>query len=194
MRQELKPLAMMVLLDQIWVRVTRNRSLGRRTYLWVDEMQILLDDPLTLRTLDMLWTRGRKWDLFNTGITQNLSRVLDLFETSYMMENSPLVLIMRQSAEASDRASDNFKLSDDQRDVLFSARPGEGIVVVGNQAVHFDFGIDQETFPMLYRFITTTPDDLREERKRARASLRWADESRGDPAGVGLRTSIAGED
>ena len=175
MRHEFKPLAMMVLLDQIWVRVTRNRAHGRRTYLWIDEIQILIDDPLTLHTVDVFWARGRKWDLYNTGITQNLSRVLDVFETSYMMDNSPMAIVMRQSAEAAERAADTFKLSDDQRDVLFSARDGEGVAIIGNQAVHFDFGIDAEEYPLLYRFVTTTPDDLREERRQARTSLRLAD-------------------
>lgn len=169
LRQELKPLAMMILLDQIWVRVTRNRALGRRTYLWIDEMQILIDDPLTLHTLDMLWTRGRKWDLYNTGITQNISRVLELSETSYMLQNSPLIIIMRQSVDSAYDAAETFGLSDDQRDVLSSARPGEGVAVIGNQAVHFDLTIDRNTMPKIYQYVTTTPDDYRKRRHVAEA-------------------------
>lgn len=169
LRQELKPLAMMILLDQIWVRVTRNRAVGRRTYLWIDEMQILIDDPLTLHTLDMLWTRGRKWDLYNTGITQNISRVLELSETSYMLQNSPLIIIMRQSVDSAYDAAETFGLSDDQRDVLSSARPGEGVAVIGNQAVHFDLTIDRNTMPKIYQYVTTTPDDSRKRRRLSEA-------------------------
>lgn len=168
LRNDLKPLAMMILLDQIWVRVTRNRAEGRRTYLWIDEMQILIDDPLTLHTLDMLWTRGRKWDLYNTGITQNISRVLELAETSYMLQNSPLIVIMRQSVDSAYDAAETFGLSDDQRDVLSSARPGEGVAVIGNQAVHFEFNIDRAFMPTIYQYITTSPDDMRYKRRVAK--------------------------
>lgn len=178
LRAELKPLAMMVLLDQIWVRVTRNRAEGRRTYLWIDEMQILIDDPLTLHTLDMLWTRGRKWDLYNTGITQNISRVLELSETSYMLQNSPLIVIMRQSVDSAIDAADTFGLSDDQRDVLGSARPGEGVAVIGNQAVHFEFNIDKPSMPRIYEYVTTSPDDMRARRRRKALDARQAGAAR----------------
>lgn len=169
MSKELKPLAMLILLDQIWVRVTKNRHEGRRTYLWVDEMQILIDDPHALRTLDIFWTRGRKWDLYNTAITQNIDRVANISETSYMMANSPLMILMKQSPDYATALAETFGLSDDQRDILVSSRAGEGIICIDNQPVHFDFEVDADLNPALYRFVTTNPDDLREERKLAHA-------------------------
>ncbi|MBP3883931.1 MAG: DUF87 domain-containing protein, partial [Olsenella sp.] len=166
MSDKLKPIAMLVLLDQIWVRVTRNRNEGRRTYLWIDEMQILIDDPYALHTLDVFWSRGRKWDLYNGAITQSAERVENISETSYMMANSPFVVLMKQHPDYATALAETYGLSEDQRDILESTSPGEGIAVIDNQPVHFDFSIDREAYPTLYRYVTTTPDDLRAERTR----------------------------
>lgn len=165
MSRELKPLAMLVLLDQIWVRVTRNRREGRRTWLLVDEMQILIDDPHALHTLDIFWTRARKWDLYNTAITQNVSRLEDSAETSYMLQNSAFVVLVKQSPDAASSLAEGFGLSGDQRDILSSTHPGEGIALIDTQPVHFDLEVDRESYPALYRFVTTSPDDLRAERR-----------------------------
>ena len=43
---ELKPLALLIILDHIWVRVSANRRAGRRTWLVIDEFQLLLDSPM----------------------------------------------------------------------------------------------------------------------------------------------------
>lgn len=169
MSTELKGLAMLILLDQIWVRVTKNRNEGRRTYLWVDEMQILIDDDFARHTLDIFWTRGRKWDLYNTAITQNITRIEDITETGYMLTNSPFVILMKQSPDSATLLAETFGLSEEQRDVLTSAHPGEGIAVIDSKIVHFDFEIERDLYSKIYRFITTSPDDLRADRRSAAA-------------------------
>ena len=41
---ELKQIALMVVFDQIWNRVVRNQKLGKKTWIYFDEMQLLLLD------------------------------------------------------------------------------------------------------------------------------------------------------
>ena len=62
--RELRPIAMLCILDHIWVRVTANRATGRRTWLIIDEFQLLLDDEFAVDQIDRYFTRGRKWNLY----------------------------------------------------------------------------------------------------------------------------------
>ena len=43
---ELKQIALMVVFDQIWNRVVRNQKLGKKTWIYFDEMQLLLLDNM----------------------------------------------------------------------------------------------------------------------------------------------------
>lgn len=165
MSDELRPYAMSVILDQIWVRVTANLTHGERTYLWVDEVQTLLDDPQAVKALDNFWSRGRKWDLYNTAITQSVARLLDVQETSYMLSNSPLVILTKQSGAYAQELVDLYHLSQEQEDLLQTLTPGEGLAVIDTQPVHYDFTLDPEVCPRIYELVTTKPDDLRAKRR-----------------------------
>ena len=59
---ELKTLGLMVVLDQVWNRVVRNRALGRRTWLWVNEFHLLFSSPYAAETFLRIYKRARKWD------------------------------------------------------------------------------------------------------------------------------------
>ena len=39
--KQLRTFGMVVVMDQIWNRITRNRAIGRHTWLYIDEMQLL---------------------------------------------------------------------------------------------------------------------------------------------------------
>lgn len=187
MSPALKPLAMLILLDQIWVRVTRNRHEGRQTWLWIDEMQILIDDPHCLSTLDIFWTRGRKWNMYNTGITQNAQRLLDNQRLEYMFTNSQCFVLTQQAPESARMLGEMFSLSEDQETLLATCPPGEGIVIINTKPVHFNFLIDRELCPEIYRLITTSPNDAARlgGRGRARHSRRGEREAAGLEAAVG---------
>lgn len=167
---ELKPIAMLVMLDHIWVRVTANRSSGRRTWLIIDEFQLLLDDPYAVDKFDRFFTRGGKWDLYNLGITQNLSRLLDIPQTRYMLQNCPFLTIMKQSPDGAREIAELLGLSSAQERFLRTAGRGQGLYVFKNMIVPFDFTIDEKTCPKLYALATTKPDDLRRLRAAAAAA------------------------
>lgn len=158
---ELKPIAMLVMLDHIWVRVTANRTAGRRTWLIVDEFQLLLDDPYAVDKFDRFFTRGGKWDLYNLGITQNLSRLLDIPQTRYMLQNCPMLTIMKQSPDGAREIAELLGLSAAQERFIRTAGRGQGLYCFKNMVVPFDFTINERTCPELYALATTKPDDLR---------------------------------
>ena len=161
MSAELKPLAMMALLDWVWVRVTKNRAEGRRTWLWIDEMQLLLDDPESITQFDRFWSRGRKWDLLSTAITQNIDRVMEIRQTKYMLQNSLFLALTGQAPDTARKFGELLKLSDEQVQILSTADGGEGLYVIDHKVVHYDFKVSPEVCPETYRLLTTKPDDLK---------------------------------
>ncbi len=70
---QLKTLGMLVILDQIWNRVTSNRLLGKRTWIVIDEAHLLFSNPFSAAFLNSLWKRARKYGGICTGITQRES-------------------------------------------------------------------------------------------------------------------------
>ena len=73
--KQLKQLGMLVVQDQVWNRVTRNREAGRTTRYYVDEFHLLLRGELAAWSVER-WKRFRKWGGVPTGITQNVKDLL----------------------------------------------------------------------------------------------------------------------
>ena len=157
---DLKPLAIMVLLDFVWSKVTENRRLGRRTYLVVDETQLLLEVPIMAKWLDRFFTRGRKWNFYITCITQNIQRMIDNESTLYMLQNTPFVVLTGQTNESAAVLAQIYGLSKIQQRTLSHADPGEGLYLFRNKVIHYDFTLDERVVPELYRIITTKPEDI----------------------------------
>ena len=176
LNDDLKPLAMMVVMDYVWSRVTENRRVGRRTYLLIDETQLLLEEPVVCKWLDRFFSRGRKWDFYISCVTQNVQRVLDIPECSYMFENTPLLVLTGQARRAAHLLADILGLSSSQQRTLEHAQPGEGLYVFRHKVIHYDFRIDREVCPKIFGLVTTKPADLKRSRKQ-RERRRLAQES-----------------
>ena len=69
-------MGMLIVLDQIWTRVTQNRQKGKRTWLYIDEIYLLFQNEYSANYLIELYKRARKWGLIPTGITQNVEDLL----------------------------------------------------------------------------------------------------------------------
>ena len=70
--KQLKKIGMLVVQDQVWGRVTANRSAGKSTRYYVDEFHLLLKEEQTANYSVEIWKRFRKWGGIPTGITQNV--------------------------------------------------------------------------------------------------------------------------
>ena len=73
--KQLKNLGMLVIQDQVWNRVTVNRSEGKSTRYYVDEFHLLLRGEVGAWSVE-IWKRFRKWGGIPTGITQNIKDLL----------------------------------------------------------------------------------------------------------------------
>lgn len=166
----LKGLALLILLDATWQRIVANRERGIRTWVFVDEMQLLLDSDYATDYFDQLWTRSRKYGAIPTGITQNVERIINNDRTRLMLANSDYLVLLGQSASDAAALGEVVKLSERQVATIRNSGPGEGLLVACGKVIAFTNIIPENT--RIYRLVTTKIDDLnayRAERERAEA-------------------------
>lgn len=161
--RQLKPIAMLVLLNSVWVKVTRNRQAGRRTWLFTDEYQLLLDDLDVVETYDNFTSRGRKWGLYTTTITQNITRLLANEKTRYMVQNAPFRVFTRLSAKEADAVGAELQLPPATISLLKSMPIGEGLYVIAQKNLHYENLIPARLCPETYKIITTKFADVRKK-------------------------------
>lgn len=67
--RQLQPIGMFVVLDSILNRITQNRAKGRNTFIFIDEIYLLLQHEYSANFLFTLLKRVRKYGAYCTGIT-----------------------------------------------------------------------------------------------------------------------------
>ena len=55
------PIGMLVILDSILNRISKNRKSGKRTYIFIDEIYLLFKYDYTTNFVYALWKRIRKY-------------------------------------------------------------------------------------------------------------------------------------
>ncbi len=151
--EQLKNLAMLVVQETVWGRVTVNRENGRYTRYFIDEFHLLLKEPQTAVYSREIWKRFRKWGGIPVGITQNVSDLLDSPEIQSIFYNSDCYILLGQSSGDADILKDSLKLSNEQYKCLLTRNKGEGLFIFGGTVMPFIARIDEDT--ELYRTITT---------------------------------------
>ena len=61
LKKQLQPIAMLVILDSIFNRITANRQKGKTTYIYIDEIYLLFQYEYSANFLFTLWKRVRKY-------------------------------------------------------------------------------------------------------------------------------------
>ena len=151
--KQLKKIGMLIAQDQVWGRVTENRSAGRSTRYYMDEFHLLLKEEQTAAYSVEIWKRFRKWGGIPTGITQNVKDLLSSHEVENIFENSDFIYMLNQAA--GDRAilAKQLNISPHQLSYVTHSGEGEGLLFYGNVILPFvdRFPTDLE----LYRIMTT---------------------------------------
>lgn len=141
---QLKSFGMMVILDQIWTRVVRNRDAGIRTWIYVDEFHLLFKDPKIAEQFREIWARIRKYGGIPTGITQNIEAVLANESARLMLANSDFLAILGQTETDADSLSELLHLSPEQRRKFENVLPGQGLLKSGSHVLGFDSRIPDD--------------------------------------------------
>ena len=163
LQKNLAPVALLILLDQVWNFISSGRASGAHTWFFVDEMQLLKDNQYAVAYLDQLFSRARKWGAVPTGITQNVERVLMVEQFRFMIANSDFLVILGQSKTDTDALGDVLKLSDEQRKAVRTAGIGEGLLIANGKVIQFENTIPKTIngkSSKIYQALTTKLEDL----------------------------------
>lgn len=129
----LKTQSMLLILDYIWNRLSRNRDLGRATYIYFDEAHLLFADEYALDYLRMLWKRARKYGGVLTGITQNVEDLLKDDKSRSMLSNSEYLALLKQNPTDAAKLQDILHFTDSEIQYVNDTPPGHGILVLGGK-------------------------------------------------------------
>lgn len=161
--KQLKKIGMLVVQDQVWGRVTENRSQGRSTRYYMDEMHLLLREEHTAAYTVEIWKRFRKWGGIPTGITQNVKDLLASKEVENIFENSDFIYMLNQAVGDRQILAKQLNISPHQLSYVTHSGEGEGLLFYGNVILPF---VDRfPTNTELYRIMTTRLSEVTEEKK-----------------------------
>ena len=156
--KQLKQLGMLVVQDQVWNRVTRNREAGKTTRYYVDEFHLLLRGELAAWSVE-IWKRFRKWGGVPTGITQNVKDLLASSEVENILENSDYICMLNQAPGDRQILAQKLNISPHQLSYVTQANEGEGLLFYGNVIVPFVDRFPKDT--EMYRMMTTKPNEIK---------------------------------
>lgn len=151
--KQLLPLGMLVVLDSILNRITQNRAKGRNTYIFIDEIYLLLRNEYSANFLYTLWKRVRKYGAYLIGITQNVEDMLQNNTARAMMANSELIIMLNQASTDRAELAKLLNISDLQLSYITNVGAGEGLLKIGSSLIPFSNKFPKDT--ELYKLMTT---------------------------------------
>src|SRR3989339_210026 len=164
MEEELRPIAMYVVLNFIWTEIRRNM---RKRILLVDEALILLRTEIGAYFLSAIAKRARKYYAGLTTISQDIPEFLATDYGKSILNNSSIQILMKQSPATIDLIQKTFSLTDAEKYYLLEARVGFGLFFLGQTHV----GIRMVSSFAEDQIITSDPKQILEIEK---AKEDWA--------------------
>ena len=127
---ELRPAATLLALDTTW-RAVSDPARRRRRLITVDEAWLLMRDPEGAKFLFRLAKSARKAWAGLAAVTQDAEDVLSTDLGRAVIANSATQILLRQAPQAIGKVAEEFRLSAGERQLLLSARRGEGLLAAG---------------------------------------------------------------
>ncbi len=132
MEDELKPVAMYLVLNFIWSQV---RSEIRQRLLIVDEAWLIMRYEAGGLFLFNIAKRARKYYLGLTAVSQDIPDFMSSQYGKPIITNSSLQILLKQSPTTIDLVKDTFHLTDAEKFFLLEAQVGHGLFFAGNSHV-----------------------------------------------------------
>lgn len=128
LEEQLRPMAMYMVLNFIWNRVKSER---KKRVLAVDEAWILMKYEDSAQFLFSIAKRARKYYLGLTTIVQDVEDFLTSTYGKAIVNNSSLTLLLKQHPATVDLVSQVFNLTQAEKYFLLNAEVGEGLFFAG---------------------------------------------------------------
>ncbi len=163
MEDELRPMALFIILRYIWKTVTSEM---KKRLLIIDEAWWLMNNEDGASFLFGTVKRARKYWLGVTTITQDIN---DFMKSDYgkpIITNSALTLLMKQSSATIDVVQKTFNLTNEEKMLLLESPVGEGIFFAGNKHILIKVRASYAE----NQIITTAPEEV-QKIKQAKKEL-----------------------
>ncbi len=155
--KQLKTLGMLIVLDHVWNKITKNRAEGRKTWIYLDEIYLLFANEYSANFLFELYKRARKWGGIPTGITQNVEDLLHSETARSMLANTEYIMMLSQAASDRLQLAQLLNISDNLLAYVTNSDSGSGLIAYGGSIIPF-----KDNFPKneLYNLMTTKIDEV----------------------------------
>lgn len=161
MGNQLRQIAMLIIQDTVWNRVSSNRNTGKYTNYYIDEFHLLLKEPQTALYSVEMWKRFRKWQGIPTGMTQNVKDLLRSQEIENIFDNTDFIYMLNQSAGDGEILQQKLRISDEQMNYVSNQDRGHGLIFFGDVILPFKDEFPKNT--KIYKLITTNPEDKKND-------------------------------
>ncbi|MFH2118688.1 MAG: ATP-binding protein [Candidatus Paceibacterota bacterium] len=163
MEEELRPIAMYIILDFIWTRIKKDL---KKRLLIIDEAWYFMKHPDSASFIHSMAKRARKYYLGITTITQDVEDFLHNDYGKAIVSNASIQFLMKQSTASMPVLSETFYLSEGERQLLVAADIGEGIFFAGQNHVAIRVVASEEE----HKVITSNPEEILQQRAAKRAA------------------------
>ena len=158
LEDELRPIAMHVILDFVWTRV---RKTLKKRLLILDEAWYMMKYEDSASFVYSIAKRARKYYLGLTTATQDVEDFLSTQYGKAVLSNSSLQILLKQGTSEVDIVSKTFYLSEGEKQLLLSANIGEGLFFAGQNHV----AIKVVGAPFEHDLITSNPQEILDQQK-----------------------------
>lgn len=156
--EELKPMAMMVILELILNTIARNRRRGIYTWYTVDEISLLFQNRYAANLLNSMVARNRKYGAVFTGVSQNVTPILENAVARDMLQNCSFIQILGLAGPDRENLRHLLNLSGANVEYITNSPSGQGIIYTGRNVIPFYGEIPKDK--RIYRLITSNPREL----------------------------------
>lgn len=163
MEEEMRPIAMYIILDFIWTRVKKN---FKKRLLIVDEAWYFMKHTDSASFIYSMVKRARKYFLGITTITQDVEDFLNNDFGKAIVSNASIQFLMKQSTSSMPKLAETFYLSQGERQLLIASDVGEGIFFAGSNHVALRVVASEEE----YGLINTNPEEIAARRQQAQVN------------------------
>ncbi len=132
LQEELRPMAMYLMLDYIWTRIRKDK---KRRILVVDEAWYMMQYPESAKFMYSIAKRARKYYLGLTTITQDVDDFVKNDMGRAIISNSTIQMLMKQSPSSVERLQKIFNLSEGEKSFLLTCDLGQGLFFAGSNHV-----------------------------------------------------------
>lgn len=152
--KELGAISTLVMLENISARIAENAKKGKATWLFIDEFHTVLDKEYSAKYLYTLWKKVRKLGGLCTGITQNITDMLQNYTAVTMLGNSEFIALLKQANVDSQELSRVAGIPEAQLRFVNNSPSGTGIIKHGSVCIPFDNRMGKEENPIYALFNT----------------------------------------